>query len=309
MPRKLRQALELHIGVDRNLLESKLQSTLLLLIVLLTLSFQCYSQPNYSSQESYGANRSIGKYAEINGIKMYYEFYGEGEPLVLIHGNGQSIIDLKHQIKYLSTKFKVLVADSRGHGKSDLNTKKLTYGMMVDDWFTLLSHLGLKKVNVFGWSDGGVIGLKLTIQHPELINKLAIMGTNTLPPEHSAYPWAIKSVNILDKHIDEMIAVNDTSNDWRLSKQLVGLLFSDPEISNAQLASIKAPVLVMAGDKDVIIAEHTLSIFQNLKNSHLAIFSGQTHFAPITDPTMFNSTLGRFFISPFKRPDTRDYFK
>ncbi len=291
------------------MLTSKIQSSLLLLIALITLSFQCYSQTNSSFQRSYGANRAIGKYADINGIKMYYELYGNGEPMVLIHGNEQSIVSLKHQIKYFSKKFQVLVADSRGHGKSDLNTMKLTYGGMADDWFSLISHLGLKKVNVFGWSDGGVIGLKLAIQHPELINKLAIMGANTLPPKHSAYPYAIKSVNVLNRHIDEMIAINDTSSDWGLSKQLVGLLFSDPKISNDQLTSIKAPVLVMAGDKDVIIAEHTFSIFQHIKNSHLAIFPGQTHWAPITDPTMFNSTLDRFFISPFKRPDTKDYFK
>jgi pimeloyl-ACP methyl ester carboxylesterase len=280
---------------------------LILMVVLFTMSFKCYSQ--IDQQASYGSNAGVGEFAVINAMQMYYEIYGSGEPLVLIHGNGQSIADLKYQISYFSRNFKVLVADSRGHGKSELNTNNLNYELMAKDWFSLISHLGIKKAHVFGWSDGGVIGLKLAIHHPEVIAKLAIMGANTLPPEISAYPWAIESVTAVKEHIEKKIAAKDQSENWDASKQVMELLFSDPNISFSQLESIRAPVLVMAGDKDVIVAEHTLSIFHHLKKSHLAIFPGQTHMAPVTDAPIFNATMELFFTSQFKRPDTKDYFK
>lgn len=288
---------------------TKIHTVLLLITFLFALPLHCYSQTKLPAQIPYGENEAVGKYADINGIKMYYEIYGIGEPLVLIHGNEGNIASLTHQIKHFSKNYKVVIADSRGHGKSELNTKKLSYDEMTKDWFSLISYLGLKKVNVFGWSDGGVIGLKLAINHPELISKLVTMGANTLPPESSAYPWAIKSVTTLKSRIDKMIADNDTSRDWNLSGQIMGLLFSDPNISKVQLESIKASVFVMAADKDVIIAEHTLSIFQNIKNAHLAIIPGQTHMVPETDPIMFNLMLEKFFNSPFRRPDTKDYFR
>ena len=276
------------------------------LFIFLTgfLSLQCA----YALSTSNADDGRIGKYADINGIKMYYEVHGEGAPLLMIHGNSGDVSSMDNQIEHFSKTNLVIVADSRGHGKSGLNTQKLTYEIITDDLAELLKFLGLKKVNVIGLSDGGVIGLKLAIKYPELVNKLAIAGANTTPPKESAYSWAIESESVRRKKIAEMIRIKDESRNWVLEQQVQELLFSDPLISNRQLESILSPVLIMAGDKDIIMPEHTLSIFKHIKNSHWAIFPGQTHFVANTDPKLFNSTVERFFIEEFKRPESRDYF-
>lgn len=276
------------------------------LFIFLTgfLSLQCA----YALSTSNAVDGRTGKYADINGIKMYYEVHGEGAPLLMIHGNSGDVSSMDNQIEHFSKTNLVIAADSRGHGKSGLNTKKLTYEMITDDLAALLKFLGLKKVNVIGLSDGGVIGLKLAIKYPELVNKLAIAGANTAPPKESAYSWAIESESIRRKKIAEMIRIKDESRNWVLEQQVQELLFSDPLISNRQLESILSPVLIMAGDKDIIMPEHTLSIFKHIKNSHLAVFPGQTHFVANTDPRLFNATVERFFIEEFKRPESRDYF-
>ncbi len=121
----------------------------------------------------YGDNAAAGAYASIHGIKLYYETYGTGQPMLQIHGNGLSISSMGHQIAFFSPHCKVIVADSRGHGKSEIGADRLTYEQMAEDLNALLEKLKTKPVNVLGWSDGGIIGLLLTIRHPDKVGKLA----------------------------------------------------------------------------------------------------------------------------------------
>lgn len=254
----------------------------------------------------YGENSAAGGYAQINGIKMYYEVYGQGKPLALIHGSGQSIAAMKPQIEYFSRNYKVVVADSRAHGKSGLGEGTLTYGQMASDWIALFDQLELGKTSVIGWSDGGNISLTMGIHHADKIDKLAIMGANLQPDASAVHPWAREWVAVESKKIDETLAAGDTSANWAALQQQFGLLREQPDISLEELATINAPVLVMAGDKDVIRGEHTLLMFQTLPKAHLAIFPGGTHFVPETDPELFNSTVEKFLAQPYSRPDTRD---
>ena len=105
-----------------------------------------------------------------------------------------------------------------------------------------------------------------------------------------------------------MIAKKDTTYDYKLVKKLFDLLGKQPHISLAEVQSIKAPTLVLAGDKDVIREEHTLQIYQNLQKGWLGIFPGGTHMMPETDPELFNTTVEKFFSKPYHRPDTKTYF-
>jgi pimeloyl-ACP methyl ester carboxylesterase len=107
----------------------------------------------------YGDNPEAGKYVKVNGINLYYESYGEGKPLMLIHGNGGSIINMGYQIEYFSTKYKVIIPDCRGRGKSEMNTDSLTYDLITADLVALLESLNIDSCNIIGWSDGGIIGL------------------------------------------------------------------------------------------------------------------------------------------------------
>lgn len=275
--------------------------------LLAVVVFLGISSVSYANEEAvpYGQNAAVGKYADINGIKFYYEIYGKGEPLILIHGNGDSIAGMKTQIKYFSKNYKVIVADSRGHGKSGLGTDQLIYEQMMEDWNGLLDNLSIKNANIFGWSDGGILGLLLAIKYPEKINRMAIMGTNLRPDETAVQPWAKPMLVGAAKHVDEMIAKKDTSQNWGIHRQLLNLVMTQPNIDTNSLHQIKSPVLVIAGDRDVIREEHTIEIFQNLKNSQLAILPGNTHFAPAIDPALFNEMLSRFFEKPFTMPTTK----
>jgi len=277
-------------------------------LALLTSLFLTAHAEEPDSPDNFGKNAQAGHYAQLNGIRMYYEVYGKGDPLILIHGSGQSIAAMKHQIQTFARHYKVLVADSRAHGKSDTGKGRLTYEQMADDWAALADHLKISSANILGWSDGGNIGLLLAIRHPDKVSRLAIMGANLRPDGTAVYPWAREWVAKESKNIEDMLARGDTSQDWNRLKQQFGLLREQPTISLKAIQGVSAPVLVMAGDRDIIRTEHTVQMFENLPNAQLAIFPGETHYAPHNHPGIFNDTVGRFFGKPFSMPDTKDLF-
>lgn len=274
-------------------------------IILLFMLFAAPLQAR-SETTAYGSNPEAGHYADINGIKMYYETYGSGEPLLLIHGNGQSIADLHFQIAFFARHHKVIVADSRGHGKSGLGTDHLTYIQMMEDYNSLLEQLNITQANVIGWSDGGIQALLLAIHHPGKVKKMVVMGANLRPGKTAVNAWVPELLQPLSEMIDAMIAGKDSSEDWRHHRQLLDLLMTQPNIPVTSLQQIKAPVLVMAGDRDIIRSQHSLEIFDNLPNAHLAILPGQTHWAPVMDPDGFNQVVEKFLATPFTRPTSRE---
>ncbi|MCP3673860.1 MAG: alpha/beta hydrolase [Gammaproteobacteria bacterium] len=274
-----------------------------LFVLLFALSTHCYA---FEDKIPYGNNNQAGKAANINGIKIYYEVYGNGEPLLLIHGNGQNISEMHNQIKYFAAKNKVIVVDSRGHGKSGLGKGRLTYLQMMEDYNSLLENLNVKNVKVIGWSDGGIQALLLAIHHPDKVGKMALMGANLQPGPEAVSGWVFPLLKPLQETFDQMVESGDTSDDWNHHKQLIDLLFTQPNISIDSIRKINVPVLVMAGDKDIIRGTHTLEIFNNLPKAHLAILPGQTHWAPATDPETFNSLVDKFFSTPYTRPTSKE---
>ena len=258
---------------------------------------------------TYGSNAEAGQYVELNGIKMYHEAYGSGDPVLVIHGNGQSIADMHFQVSHFAGKYRVIVADSRGHGKSGIGTGQLTYIQMMEDYNALLEHLGLTGANVIGWSDGGIVALLLAIHHPDKVNKMATMGANLRPDDSAVDPNVGEVLQPLSEMFDEMIASKDASADWQLQRQLMDLLMTQPDIPIESVQKIEAPVLVMAGDKDIIRAQHSFEIFENLPKAHLAILPGQTHWAPATDPVGFNALVENFFDTPYSRPTSLEILK
>ena len=200
----------------------------------------------------------------------------------------------------------VIAADGRAHGKSGITEQQMTYRQMASDWAGLIAAMTTEPARVIGWSDGGNIALGLARAHGELIDQVAVMGAN-LAPDESAYPWAVNWVLEESANIEKQLVDGDTSQNWAALKQQFYLLRELPDMSLEELASIEAPVLVMAGDRDIIREEHTLLIYQTLPNAHLAIFPGETHFTPATDPKLFNRTVDRFMGQAFARPDSRTF--
>lgn len=285
-----------------------MKKTIKLLLLLLS-CFICaignaQVQMNFKFDTPYGKNTAVGKFAEINGAKIYYEEYGKGEPLLLIHGNGGNIESMGNQIDYFKSKYRVIVADSRGHGKSELKTDSLTFVQITKDMDELVNRLKLDSINIIGWSDGGIVGLQMGISGKSKIKKIVAMGANLRPDSTAIYSWAAKDVQNLRKTIISKIKEKDTSENWNLMKQISGLLVDQPNIAAKDLSKIKAKALVIAGDRDVIRNEHTIEIFENIPKAQLCIMPGETHFAPASSPEVFNALANKFLSEPFKRPDS-----
>jgi pimeloyl-ACP methyl ester carboxylesterase len=246
---------------------------------------------------TYGKNAAVGKYADIRGFKMYYEVYGKGEPLLIIHGNGGSINNFLYQIPYFAKNYQVIIADSRAQGKSADPTDSLSYEMMTDDLNALLDQLHLKQCYVIGWSDGGINGLLMAIRHPDKVKKLAITGANLLPDTSAVDPFVYKYAVDENEKLKKEKVTPQTKN----SLKLVHLLSYEPHISVAQLNKITCPTLVIGGDHDVILPKHTMLIAESIPNSYLWLIPNSGHSTPIMKKDVFNQTVGDFFSAPYRK--------
>ena len=278
----------------------KILNVLLLTVMLTTFAKVCLAQSdNISRMDTtiYGRNKAVGKYVKTRGINLYYETYGEGEPLLIIHGNGGSINNFIYQIPYFSKSYKVILADSRAQGKSIDKGDSLSYEMMTDDLNALLDTLHVKNCNVIGWSDGGINGLLLAMRHPDKVKKLAITGAN-LWPEATAvdpfiYNWA--------RNYYDSIKGLPASPGIKETLKLTRLLAFEPHIAPTQLNNITCPTLVIGGDHDVILPQHTMLIAQAIPNSYLWILPNSGHSTPIFYREIFNTEIDNFFKKPFRK--------
>ena len=228
-------------------------------------------QRNFKFEIPYGNNETVGKQVEINGAKIYYEEYGKGEPLLLIHGNGGSIESMGNQIDYFKTKYRVVIADNRGQGKSELKTDSLTYAQITRDWDGLVNYLKLDSISIVGWSDGGIIGLEMGVSGKSKIKKIVAMGANLRADSTAVNSWAINNVMKERVLVESKIKEKDSTRDWKLQKQLLGLLGDQPNIPIKDLSKIKAKVLIIAGDEDIIRSKHSLEMYENIPKAQLCI--------------------------------------
>lgn len=244
-----------------------------------------------------GKNNLAGKYINTRNFKLYYETYGQGEPLLIIHGNGGSINNFINQVPYFAKNYQVIIADSRAQGKSTDKGDSLSYEMMTDDLNALLDTLHLNACNVIGWSDGGINGLLLAIHHPEKVKKLAITGANLWPDTTAidpfVYNWAMNLNKLSNK--------NDTTPQLKNQRKLNYLLAYEPHITIEQLHTIKCPTLVMSGDHDVILPRHSLLIAESIAQSYLWILPNSGHSTPINYKNQFNEVVNDFFTKPYRK--------
>jgi len=248
----------------------------------------------------YGSNAAAGRTFTHDGVKLYYEVYGTGEPLLLVHGNGGSIADLRKQIPYFRQRYRVIAMDSRDQGKSGDSNGPITYEKMTDDLAALLDHLKTGPVNVVGWSDGGIEALLLGIRHPAKVKKIVAMAAN-LNPTPNALSQEV--LDLVKSMMDAMPAAAKNTPEGRRELKVTGMMLVEPHIDAKALQAIKAPTLVLAADYDLIRDEHTVDIFHHVPNSQLAIFPNATHMIPFDDPATFNATVDKFLRTPFVKKD------
>lgn len=235
----------------------------------------------------YGSNRAAGKYVSSNGVRIYYETYGEGEPLLLLHGNGGSINSFAGQIPEFARKYKVIAVDTRGQGNSiDTTTLHFSYDLFAADIKNLLDTLQLKQVNIVGWSDGGNTGLILAAQHPVYVKQLVTMGANLNPSDTAVQKKVLTKTR---KDIKKLRAMPTTAN--KVTERLLEMLLQEPHILAEDLGKITARTLVMAGSEDLVREDHTRFIADHIPHASLIILKGQTHFVPEENAPVFNKTV------------------
>lgn len=258
-----------------------------------------------SSEVNFGNNKSVGKYASFRNFNMYYEVYGKGKPLLMIHGNGGNISNFRNQIPYFSKNYKVIVADSRAQGKSKDERDSLSYEMMADDLNELLNQLHLDSCYVIGWSDGGIDGLLLAMRHPEKVKKLAITGANLWPDSTAIDPFILKQV---EKEYQQLL-VKPQTKAVKEKLKLTHLLIFEPNIKAKDLRKIDCPTLVIGGDHDAILPQHTLIIAENISKAYLWILPWSGHSTPIFRKNEFNKVIADFFERPYRKIEGFDRFQ
>ena len=240
-----------------------------------------YQHKEDAKKSIYGKNKS-GKYIDVNDAKIYYEEYGQGEPLIFLHGNNGSIEDFYQQIPFFAKQYRVIAIDTRGQGKStDLTNTPYTYEQFSNDLFQTTQKLNLKKVNLIGWSDGGNTALIFNAQHPELINKIVTIGA-VLNPNGVGEELIGNLKNLANKPTENT------------NLRLIELMLKEPNITKSELNKIQNPVLVIAGEKDEVKESHTKEIQKNISKAELLIIPNSTHYVPFEQPKILNEAILKF---------------
>lgn len=233
-----------------------------------------------------------GQYVDADNVKIYYETYGAGSPVLVLHGGLGAIEDMSNQIRALAKSHFVIAADSRGHGRSTDSNAPLSYSLMSDDMLKLLDHLQIDRVDVVGWSDGAIIGLDLAMRYPQRIRKLVAISANydvnglvESPSSDSEIPRAPLRYKLLAR---------DPAHWPTLYREVVTMWKTQPHYTLNDLGRIKAPTLIMAGEFDVVKREHSDQLAKAISGSEEVIISGATHGVAVEKPEIVNPLILRF---------------
>jgi pimeloyl-ACP methyl ester carboxylesterase len=240
-------------------------------------------------------------YVEIAGHPTWIIHRGvQGRPVLLLHGGlGDSEEMLAPLGPALSARRSLIAFDRRGHGRTADTGKPFHFADMTDETVGVITHFGLGPVDIVGWSDGGIIGLLLALQRPELVARLVAIGAN--------YSYKGFSPENIDREAPYFTAMADRygaiSPDRRehfpsVADRVLQLWSSEPDLTTSDLAAIGAPVLVMAGDRDLIPLAHTASLFEALPRAQLAIVPGTSHGLIAEKPDLVGQLILDFLEAP-----------
>ena len=228
---------------------------------------------------------------QLEDFLMHYEEKGDGEPLVLLHGNGEDLGYFAGQMEYFREAYRVIALDTRGHGESERGTAPFTLEQFGRDLYDCLRKMETGPVHLLGFSDGGNIALAFGREHPEMVRSLILNGANL-------DPWGVKlSVQLPIVAGYGMVSLlAPFLRDCRRKKEIQGLMVREPHYEKADLEALTMPVLVIAGDRDMIKDEHTRLIYASLPNAELRVLHG-THFIAKEEYREFNRAVEEFLES------------
>ena len=237
---------------------------------------------------AHNAVRELFYWVRYMDIKLYYTEKGSGEPLILLHGNGEDSGYFKEQIRFFSKHFRVIAVDTRGHGRSQRGTAPFTLSQFADDLKCFMDSMGIKKAHILGFSDGANIAMIFALRYPSMTDRLILNSGNLFP---SGMKLRVRLP--IEAGYRLYSALSKVSISAKRQAELLGLMTNEPDIRPSELAAIKAKTLVIAGNKDMIKESHTRLIAGSLPNSQLAIICGD-HFAAAKNPRVFDRVVYGF---------------
>lgn len=280
-----------------------------LFIVIAIAAAACGIPPAAEAPAEAAAGEIRSGYAEVGDLRMYYEIQGSGRPLVLLHG-GAATIDYSFagMRPALTQGWTTIAVEQQAHGHTADVERPLRFEQMADDTAAALRQLDIENADVFGWSDGGNVAL--AIRHPDLVRKVAIFGTNASNEGLRPEVWAL---------IQQAAALGEAAGDgetppglreaqdraapardsWpNLVAKVMEQAVAFEGWSPAQLRAIRAPVLVMIGDSDIVRPEHAVEMYQLMPNAELAVLPGVDHFGPVSDAPQVTTLVTAFLETP-----------
>lgn len=224
-------------------------------------------------------------------IKLHSVCRGSGEPLILLHGNGDSSDYFAHQIEYFSRRYRVIAVDTRGHGKSPRGREPFTISRFADDLKCFMEENGIDSADILGFSDGGNIAVEFALRYPDAVKRLILVGANI-------FPAGMKPIYLVPITVafGVMTFFSVFSRKAVRRALLLRLMVKEPKISPDELGAITAPTLVMAGTSDMIKDSHTRLIHHSIPGSRLCILPGD-HFIASKNHEAFNRVVWDFLDS------------
>lgn len=225
-------------------------------------------------------------------IELYYREAGSGEPLIMLHGNGESGEYFINQIEHFQSRYRVIAPDTRGHGHSPRGEAPFTIAQFANDLYDFMQGLGIARAMILGFSDGANIAMKFAMQHPEMVKALILNGGNLDPS-------GVKRTAQFPIEIGYRIACRFAAKSPSAKKnaEMLGLMVNEPHIAPEELKKLDLPVLVIAGTKDMIRREHTELIARSLPRAQLVFLKGD-HFIANREPEAFNHAVSAFLAAP-----------
>jgi pimeloyl-ACP methyl ester carboxylesterase len=276
-------------------------TALVLVIILFAITTYCATKPGLRRYLAFYGWKVVagkshgGNYVKSGNVSIYYETFGSGPPVLVLHGGLGSLEDMGCQIKALAASHFVIAPDSRGQGRSTDSDQPLSYSLMADDMSALLSKLGISRTDVVGWSDGGIIGLDLAMRYPERVRRLIAISANYDPSGIPQSPTT--EADLPRTPIRYRLQAKDPAYWPVIYRKVIEMWRTQPNFSLDDLGHIRAPTLIIAGEFDLIKREHTAQLAKAIPESREIIVKGATHAVPTDKPDVVNKIILNFLES------------
>ncbi len=234
--------------------------------------------------------------APVNGVKIWYAEFGQGDPVVLLHGGLANANYWGNLVPVLAKSHQVIVMDSRGHGRSSRDGKPFGYDLMASDVLGLMDFLTIPKAAIVGWSDGAIVGLDIAIDHPDRITRLFAFAANSNPSglkDTSESPVFNRFIARAGREYEELSPTPDSYNSFL--DEITKMWAAQPDFTAKKLQAIKVPVWIVDGDHDEAIKrENTEFMAKGIPAAKLLLEPDVSHFSFLQNPQQFNADVLRF---------------